>query len=492
MKGDQLGTTAAFNAMIARQGGSLNFSSDTPYPSDSVSYITGNHYPEGTKPFIVSIYNQAKDERSVSLYMLINPKDLQIGQVNMVSNAYTRRGWVSTIWGRQQATITATGSSAGFYVDSNTVREGGGTVSEGLVNYSRKNSLAFINFQTLVALFKNCGQYYINSPSEQTIFKDGRSRVIHVMDQVMISYDEVDYLGSFNTFTIDERAEMPYRLEYNFEFVISGLRGFGFEGHLRMNDNDKDSPGGSGPPEIEFAIQGSEVTLAPYAVLMDSKQASKDYNLDTFPLREPAESLMSQQEIDEEIEYYREQYRKDFGTEPPPPGQPTPAVPVAANTVRVTQGGDDADTHVGNANAIDYRTSSGEIRSLTDGKVVQIYDGGPGRKALHFIVIASTVKGKLVHVRYFHLDMSTTPDTLKEGSTITAGTLLGGEGTDGGEYTQHCHFEVREPSSKTGNFIDLKSIPARSVFNSGVQTLKTKGYSDYNTVQYKHGKKRTP
>jgi hypothetical protein len=212
--------------MVARQGGGLLFLDNTVYNVDSSEFMSATNYVENIKTFTISIYNQQTNTDEVSLTLLINPEDLTIGQSTIAANSYTRRGWVTNLWGKQQTTISGSGSTAGFYVQG-----------EGLSNFSRRNSLGFINFQTLIALFKNNGYYFHTDQKDNTYFKDS-SRVISVLDQIKIEYDGTSYVGSFSTFSYDDVAEMPYRMTYNIEYVSSGLKGDIFEGHERMNNNE--------------------------------------------------------------------------------------------------------------------------------------------------------------------------------------------------------------------------------------------------------------
>jgi len=223
---DSRNTLIAFQNMVARQGGGLIFLDNKVYNVDSSEFLSATKFIEEAKPFTISIYNQQTNTDEVSLTLLINPEDLTIGQSTVAENSFTRRGWVTGIWGRQQITISGSGSTAGFYVQG-----------EGLSNFNRRNSLGFISFQTLIALFKNNGYYFHDASEDPTLFKDS-SRVISVMDQIKIDYDGTSYVGAFSTFSFDDVAEMPYRMTYSLEFVASGLKGDRFEGHERFNNNE--------------------------------------------------------------------------------------------------------------------------------------------------------------------------------------------------------------------------------------------------------------
>lgn len=239
-------TLSAYNDLINNRngGGFLVLPTRVTEERDPVSAVFPTRYTNPSsdfKPFIISIYNQQRDEDVLSLVLMVNPSDISIGQTFVSSDGYTRQGWLSTLWGSNQKTINANCSSAGFYV--------GGT---GVTNFNRHFSVAFKNFITVVGLFKNNGYYPLRGDLSKDMFGINPGRVISVMDQIKISYDDVDYLGSFSALTIDESAEMPYRIKFNFEFIVSGLRGDEVEGHMRYCNGSvcNDSAG------IKISIQG--------------------------------------------------------------------------------------------------------------------------------------------------------------------------------------------------------------------------------------------
>lgn len=180
---------------------------------------------KGSKLFSIAIYNQKSNKDKVSLAFMINPSDITIGQTFIASDSYTRSGWLSTLWGKSQPTIMATGSTAAFYIDG-----------MGLTTISRKRSLSFRNFISFLAIFKNNGHYFLSGPQNIDLFGNDPGRVISVMDLVKISYDGVDYIGSFSSLTVEESVENPFNFTFNFEFIVSGLRQDKVDGHL-MDDS---------------------------------------------------------------------------------------------------------------------------------------------------------------------------------------------------------------------------------------------------------------
>lgn len=254
----------AFKELLRkRQGGGLTFASKGAYSLVSPLYTNGVSRPDGYKPFTISIHKAdgrggSTGEDLISLTLLVNPSDIQIGNVYISSNNYTRKGWVSTLWGPQQSTISSNGSSPGFYY-----RDQRGTT---ITNRDRKESEGFINFLSLVSIFKNNGANFLKQESENDLFKSGYTRIINVMDSIKIFYDGSEYLGEFISFTLEETAIEPYRLTYSFEYVINGISADSafMEGHVRRDGYDIDGP-------VVINIQGSDSALATII------QADEDY-----------------------------------------------------------------------------------------------------------------------------------------------------------------------------------------------------------------------
>lgn len=184
--------------------------------------ITGTQKHPDLKPFEISIYSQDEDVEKVTMRFLINPSDISFGQTFVSSDSYTREGWVSSIWGKNQMTINANCSTAAFYV-----------YGVGVSNYLRNFSIAFKNFISFVGIFKNGGYYFYRGEGNKDLFNNDPGRVISVMDLIKVSYDGAEYIGSFASLTVDESSETPYNIKFNFEFLVSGMRGEDAEGHLR-------------------------------------------------------------------------------------------------------------------------------------------------------------------------------------------------------------------------------------------------------------------
>lgn len=243
---DPINTVIALSKLTERQGGSLFFQSEDSL-ANFKNWVTAVRLPAEYKPFIISIYDTDKKEDVVTLYMMVNPHDITFGQTFNASNVYTRVGWISSLWGNNQATITANGSTAGFYYVTPNYQGG-------ITNFNRKRSVSFMNLMSVISMFRNNGQYYMDPVESPNLYKEGLSRVINVMDTIKISYDGSDYFGSFATLSLNDVAETPYRMEYTIEFMIAcfGPDFDKIDGHTKKNNNEKSN-------KVQIAVQGSNI-----------------------------------------------------------------------------------------------------------------------------------------------------------------------------------------------------------------------------------------
>jgi hypothetical protein len=469
---DSGSTVDTLSVLMGREGGDLHFRNKAGLTAFS-NWVSAANVPKDYKPFSISIYDTVLHEDVVSLVMMINPRDLNISQNQVVNSANTRFGWINTLWGNQQATISASGLSAGFYFVF-------GDQSGGISNFYRRNSVAFLNLLSVVALFKNNANYYMDGKQNPTYFNDGTSRVINVMDIIRISYDGSEYLGNFLSFTLTDAAANPYRMEYNFEFSVSmfGSDPNTIDGHIKRGGNEKSD-------KIIIGRQGKNTDFSK-SVLMDVDE------LNTYFILEPIPDVVAHSYSEKE-----EQNEQSFYGKRTAPGYwdtlegRESLAKVPDNSIRVTRGWKDGESHDGK---VDYRTASGMVRSFTEGTIVSV--GGPSPGGPNFVVVESKDQsGQTIYTRYYHLDPDSMGD-LSRGKTVPVGAVLGKEGTDGGKYPPHVDLAVS--TSLNGKNIDFNNmIDASPMMNEGFRKLNelakaelvTTEYSDYLNVDYKHGKK---
>jgi hypothetical protein len=105
------------DALRARQGGGLFFDYviNGNLETGTLQRRLAAKVPADHKEFRISIYDNYTYTDVVTLVLFVNPRDFTMGQQQILSNTYTRRGWVNAAWGNQQATISISGVSAGFY-----------------------------------------------------------------------------------------------------------------------------------------------------------------------------------------------------------------------------------------------------------------------------------------------------------------------------------------------------------------------------------------
>jgi GH24 family phage-related lysozyme (muramidase) len=259
-------------AMLPRQGGGLIIKNVGGVNSFR-NWVSAAKIPSDYKPFTISIFDTELKQDVVSLTLMINPKDLNVNQAQVINSANTRSGWINTLWGNQQAALSANGSTAGFYYVKN-------NKGVGISNFYRKNSIAFLNFLSIVAMFKNNAYYFMDGQETPTYYKDSTSKVINVMDTIKISYDGSEYLGSFSSFSITDSASSPYKMDYSFEFTesIFGSDPNTVEGHVKKNGNNKSN-------KIVNAIQGKNINFDT-SVYMDLAEMQR-----YFPIQEDSNTV---------------------------------------------------------------------------------------------------------------------------------------------------------------------------------------------------------
>lgn len=239
---------------------------------NNVSSATKITTSKGVLPFQIAMQDGDGNIVGGTLRLLINPSDVNFGSTQIQSSSYGRDSHIVTLWGPAQGTITGNGSSAAFFTAK------GGLAGTAPIN-ARKDTLAFANLMSFVAMIRHNG-YYTVSPKappstdpkqeqkgdttapveEKEITSSGenpassqrrvtpshlnlltgvdKNRVVHVMDNVLVTYDGTGYLGSFQAFTLESSAESPFKFNYSFEFIISGLKGDRITGHMHTGTNN--------------------------------------------------------------------------------------------------------------------------------------------------------------------------------------------------------------------------------------------------------------
>ena len=155
------------------------------------------------------------------LRLLVNPTSFKISSEKVVSDGnFTREGPVIEHWGEQQDKMSISGKIAAFFaIDSqpspNTENLGGGP---GLTRVARQYSASYQNFLSLYLLYRNNGGLFVNTLSDH--MDNNLLSRLSLVGSIYIYYDNIMYIGSFDTFDVTENDSNPYSLEYNIEFTV--------------------------------------------------------------------------------------------------------------------------------------------------------------------------------------------------------------------------------------------------------------------------------
>lgn len=140
---------------------------------------------------------------------LINPNSFKLSRERPVDYARGRRGIIISMWLENQAKISISGKSAAQFTINKETKGGG------LAGPSRIHSLSYANLLSIVQIYRSNAILYSNND-----FDNGSKGVPYAAGDVVISYDGVDYYGSFDSFGITDSSESPHNLAYTIEFTV--------------------------------------------------------------------------------------------------------------------------------------------------------------------------------------------------------------------------------------------------------------------------------
>jgi hypothetical protein len=145
------------------------------------------------------------------LRMIVNPKQFSVKGEKIVSDGnWGRNGPIVEHWGNNQDKISCSGQVTGFYAAD--VENASGP---GLTRMARNYSAAWQNFQSLYLFYKNNGGVY-----SQDFAASDNSRNLSMLGSIYIYYDNIMYLGSFDSFNISEADTAPFAVDYSWEFTV--------------------------------------------------------------------------------------------------------------------------------------------------------------------------------------------------------------------------------------------------------------------------------
>lgn len=159
---------------------------------------------------ITELQNQINTVRyTPALLLLVNPSDFTKSYEHTIDTPKGRRGHIVHMWIEKPLAISAKGITAGFYA-INASGDGG------LSTQNRIQSLSYRNLMSLALIYRNNGHFY-GRPDNSNNANWG---VPIISMSVFIYYDGVIYIGSFDDFGINDNAEKPFQMEYDFKFTV--------------------------------------------------------------------------------------------------------------------------------------------------------------------------------------------------------------------------------------------------------------------------------
>lgn len=146
------------------------------------------------------------------LRLLVNPKQFAVKGAKIVQDGnWGRNGPITEHWGNDQDKISASGRVAGFFaLDANNA------VGPGLTRAARHFSASWANLMSLYLFYKNNGGLYLRD--HMSVSPEMKN--LAMMGSIYIYYDNILYIGSFDSFNLTEAEETPFTADYNFEFTV--------------------------------------------------------------------------------------------------------------------------------------------------------------------------------------------------------------------------------------------------------------------------------
>ena len=160
--------------------------------------------------------------RTPPLRMLVNPTSFKPSEEKVIADgSFSRNGTIVEHWGEQQIKISASGRLAGFYsldVGGSSVTEGAAGSSPGLGRMARNFSESYQNFLSLYLIYRNNGTIWLENTFAGE--KSPKANNLALVGSVYIYYDNVLYIGSFDSFNVTESDDKPFTLEYDYSFTV--------------------------------------------------------------------------------------------------------------------------------------------------------------------------------------------------------------------------------------------------------------------------------
>lgn len=147
------------------------------------------------------------------LRMLVNPSSFRVSSDKVINeSAWGRNGPIEHHWGDNQDKIEGSGKIAATYSMDAVTGEG-----PGLTRNARQYSKSYQNLLSLWLIYRNNAGVYLPDPIGS---KGGHNANLALIGSVYLYYDDIMYIGSFDSFSITESDTAPYTVEYSFSFTV--------------------------------------------------------------------------------------------------------------------------------------------------------------------------------------------------------------------------------------------------------------------------------
>ena len=162
------------------------------------------------------------------LRLLVNPQSFKLTPEKIISEGnWGRNGPIIEHWGDNQDKLEVSGKIAAFYsmdasgqqlipIKSTSPTPGSPGNGPGLGRTARQFSQSYQNFLSLWLLYKNNGGVWLPDINDPT----GRQTNLSLLGSIYIYYDDTLYVGSFDSFNINEDETVPFSLSYDFSFTV--------------------------------------------------------------------------------------------------------------------------------------------------------------------------------------------------------------------------------------------------------------------------------
>jgi murein DD-endopeptidase MepM/ murein hydrolase activator NlpD len=163
----------------------------------------------------IKMMREALDQmaKTPPLRLLVNPQSFRTSAEKIISDGnWGRNGPIIEHWGENQDKVEGSGKIAAFYsLDAYNAN------GPGLSRTARQFSVSYQNLLALWLIYKNNGGVWFPDPIVPT---GSRAKNLAVVGSVYLYYDEILYIGSFDSFTLTESETGPFTLEYSFSFTV--------------------------------------------------------------------------------------------------------------------------------------------------------------------------------------------------------------------------------------------------------------------------------